>query len=93
MKPRCKKAIRAKKNAFKALLQNKKAFDLQPRYSTARKSATLTVKMSTNAFGSLVSLGFQLFIGKQSILADYSLLAWEKFKYNNLYQGFNWEHS
>ena len=39
------------------------------------------------------SVGFQLFIGKQSILADHSPIAWEKFMHHNLHQGFNWEHS
>ena len=38
------------------------------------------------------SVGFQLFIGKQNILVDRSPIAWEKFKYRDLHQGFNWEH-
>ena len=39
-------AIRAKKDAFKSLLQNRSSFDLQSRYSEARKAAAQTVKMS-----------------------------------------------
>ena len=35
-----KQAIRAKKDVFKALLQNRSSFDLQSRYTKARKSAT-----------------------------------------------------
>ena len=42
-----KEAIRAKKDAFKALLQNRSSSDLQSRYSEARKTATVTVKKST----------------------------------------------
>ena len=38
-------AIRAKKVAFKTLLQNRSSSDLQSRYSEARKAAAQTVKM------------------------------------------------
>ena len=38
-------AIRAKKDAFKALLQNRSSSDLQSRYSETRKSAAQAVKM------------------------------------------------
>ena len=66
---------------------------MQSRYSEARKIAALTEKCPKNAFGEIwSSVGFQLFIGKQSILADHSPIAWEKFKYHNFHQGFNWEH-
>ena len=41
-----KEAIRAKKDAFKALLQNRLSSDLQSRYSEARKAAILAVKQS-----------------------------------------------
>ena len=41
-----KEAIRAKKDAFKALLQNRSSSDLQSRYSEARKTAAQSVKMS-----------------------------------------------
>ena len=41
-----KKAIRAKKDAFMAWLQNRSLSDLQSRYSKARKSAAQAVKMS-----------------------------------------------
>ena len=41
-----KKAILAKKDAFKAWLQNKSSSDLQSRYTEARKAATLAVKKS-----------------------------------------------
>ena len=40
-----KKAIRAKKGAFKALLQNRSSSDLQNRYSKVRKDAAQAVKM------------------------------------------------
>ena len=40
------KAIRAKKDAFKSLLQNRSSSDLQSRYSEARKSAAQAVKIS-----------------------------------------------
>ena len=39
-------AIRAKKDAFKALLQNRASSPLQSRYFEARKAAAQTVKMS-----------------------------------------------
>jgi len=39
-------AIRAKKDAFKALLQNRSSSDLQTRYTEMRKAAALAVKKS-----------------------------------------------
>ena len=41
-----KEAIRAKKDAFKAWLQNRSSSDLLYRYTEARKAATLAVKKS-----------------------------------------------
>ena len=41
-----KEAIRTKKNAFKALLQDRSSSDLQSRYSEARKAATSAAKKS-----------------------------------------------
>ena len=41
-----KEAIRAKKDAFMALLQNKSTSDLQSRYSEAQEATALAVKMS-----------------------------------------------
>ena len=41
-----KEAIRAKKDAFKAWLQNRSSSDLQSRYTQARKAATSAVKKS-----------------------------------------------
>ena len=41
-----KKAIRAKNDAFKALLQNRPPSELQYRYSEERKAAAQAVKMS-----------------------------------------------
>ena len=45
-----KEAIRAKKDAFKALLQNKSSSNLQSRYLEARKAAARAVKMSKERF-------------------------------------------
>ena len=41
-----KEAIRAKKDAFKAWLQDRSSFDLQSRYTEVRKAATSAVKKS-----------------------------------------------
>ena len=41
-----REAIRAKKEAFKALLQNRSPSNLQSQYSEAPKTAALAVKMS-----------------------------------------------
>ena len=41
-----KEAIRAKKDAFKAWLQDRSSSDLQSRYTEARKAATSAVKKS-----------------------------------------------
>ena len=38
--------MRAKKNVFKALLQNKSSSNLQSQYTEARKAAAQAVKMS-----------------------------------------------
>ena len=40
-----KETIRAKKDAFKALLQNRSSSDLQSRYSEAQKAAAQAVKI------------------------------------------------
>ena len=45
-----KKAIRAKKDAFKALLQDRSSSDLQYRYTEARKAATSAVKKSQKSW-------------------------------------------
>ena len=45
-----KEAIRVKKDAFKALLQNKSSSNLQFRYYRARKVAALVLKMSKEHF-------------------------------------------
>ena len=45
-----KETIRAKKDASKALLQNRSLFNLQSRYSEARKSAAQAVKISKKRF-------------------------------------------
>ena len=59
----------------------------------AQEATALSVNMSKNAFGKIwLSVGFQLFIGKPSISADHSPLAWENLQYNDLHQGFNWKH-
>ena len=82
-----KEAIQAKKDAFKALLQNRSSSDLQSRYGSGSKNVQRTL------FGEiLLSVGFQLFFGKLSIWADRSPITLEKFKYYDLHQGFNWEH-
>jgi len=76
-----KEAIRAKKDAFKALLQNRSSTDLQSRYTEARKAAALAVKKSKEkSWEQLVrsSVGFQLFIGKQSILPNDPSFTWQK---------------
>ena len=39
-------AIRAEKNAFKAMLQNRSSSDMQSRFSEARKAAALALKTS-----------------------------------------------
>ena len=45
-----KGAIRAKKNAFKAWLQDRSSSDLLSRYTEARKAATLAVKKSKKSW-------------------------------------------
>ena len=52
------KAIRTKKDAFKALLQNRSSSDLQSRYSEAQKAAAQAVKVSKER--SWEELGCQL---------------------------------
>ena len=85
-----KEAIRAKKDALKASLQNRSSSDLQFRYSEARKAAAqagIYISLSSeskNVQRTLLgeiwsSAGFQLLIGKQSILANHSQIEWEKF--------------
>ena len=48
-----KEAIRAKKDAFKAWLQDRSSSDLQSRYTEARKAATLAVKKSKKSWEEL----------------------------------------
>ena len=71
-----KEAIRAKKDAFKVLLQDISSSDLQSQDTEVQKAATSTVKEIQGIVMIRVSssVGFQLFFGKQSILADHSRL-------------------
>jgi len=64
-----KEAIRAKKDAVKALLQNR-----------SQKATALAVKKSKKKTtgGVQLSVGFQLFISKQSILTNDPSFAWKK---------------
>ena len=59
-----KETIQAKKDAFKALLQNRSSSDLQSRYSELRKSAAQAVKMSKECslekFGSRLDCNYSL---------------------------------
>ena len=84
IEPRCKKAIPAKKDAFKALLKNRSSFDLQSRYCEAQKAVTLAEKCVKNAFGRSLVVGWIPTIHRQtkylrSILAHHSPLALETF--------------
>ena len=75
-----KEAIRAKKDAFKAWLQDRSSSDLQSRYTEARKAATSAVKKSKEKsweeFG--CPLDSNHFFGRQSILADHPPFKWQK---------------
>ena len=53
-----KEAIRAKVNAFKALLQNRSSSDLRSRYWKAQKAAALAVKTSKNVLGRSLVVGW-----------------------------------
>ena len=73
-----KEAIQAKKVAFKAFLEKTSSFDLQFRYSEVQKSAAEEVKnVQRTLLGGIWLVEFQLFISKQSILADHSPIAWK----------------
>ena len=74
-----KEAIRAKKDAFKAWLQDRSSSDLQSQCTEALKSGNFGSKEIQEVKGRVwSSVGFQLFFGKQSILADHPLLTWQK---------------
>ena len=75
-----KEAIRAKKDAFKAWLQDRSSSDLQSRYTEARKSGNFGSKEIQGEVMGRVwsSVGFQLFFGKRSILADHPPFTWAK---------------
>ena len=53
-----KEAIRAKKNAFKAWLQDRSSSDLQFRYTEARKAATLAEKNPRRSHGKSLVVGW-----------------------------------
>ena len=81
-----KEAIRAKKDTFKAFLQGRLSSDLQSEIETeARRAATLEVKLVERVWS---SVGFQLFFGKRSILADHSPFTWQKIECHVLHHGF-----
>ena len=64
-----KDAIRAKKDMFKTLLPDRLSLDLQSRYSEARKAVASAVKKFKKSLEEVwLSIGFQLFLSKQSIL-------------------------
>ena len=74
-----KEAIRAKKDAFQAWLQDSSSSDLQSRHTEARKVATSAVKKIREVKERVCSLvGFQLFFSKQGILADHPPFTWQK---------------
>ena len=75
-----KEAIQTKKDDFKALLPNRSSSDLQFQYSETQNVAAPAVKMFKER--SCAEFEFQLFIGKQNILAEHLPLTWEKFKYH-----------
>ena len=88
-----KKAVRTKKDAFKALLQNRSSSDSQSQHSEARKAAAQSVKMSNERsweeFGRRLHSNYS---SAKSTLTDHSPIAWEKFKCHDFHQGFNWKH-
>ena len=61
-----KKAIPAKKDKFKALLQNRSSSDLQLRYSEARKVTAQAVKCPKNALGRNLVVGWIPTIHRQT---------------------------
>ena len=71
-------AIRAKKNAYKALLQNRSALDLQSRNLEARKAANSAVKHTKEKMLRKVwsSAGIKLQVSEQNILEDHPPFTW-----------------
>ena len=90
-----KEAIRAKKDAFKALQQDRLSSDLQSRYTADVKSSNFESKeIHIEVMGKVWSaVGFQLLFGKQSILADYPSFLWQAIECHVLHQGFCRYHS
>ena len=90
-----KEAIRTKKDAFKAWLQDRSSSHLQSRFSKARKAATSAVKKSKEKsweeFGRRLDSNY--FVGKRSILADHPPFTWQKIECHVVHQGFSKKHS
>ena len=89
-----KEAIRAKKDALKALLQSRSSSDLQFRYSEARKSAAQAVKMSKERsweeFGRWLDSNYSS--ANKVFWQTIRRVRGKSFNYHDLHQGFNWEH-
>ena len=87
---RLKKLFEQRKIRSRPWLQDRSSSDLQSRYTEARKAATSAVKEIQGEVMGRVwsSVRFQLFFGKQSILADHSPFTWQKIEYHVLHQGF-----
>ena len=61
-----KETIKAKKDVFKALLQNKSSFDLQSQYLEVRKSAAQAIKMFKKCSWEKFGCGWILSIHQQT---------------------------
>ena len=92
-----KEAIRAKEDAFRALLQNRSSSDFAiPLFRGTKICSSGSKNVQRTPLGGIwSSVGFQLIIGKYKKELGpiiHSSIAWEKYKYHDLYQGFNLEH-
>ena len=83
-----KEAIRAKKDEFKALLEYTSPTDYQSRYIRAKSGNFGSKEIQEVMRRAWSSVGFQLFFGKQSILADHPPYAWQKIERHVLTQRF-----
>ena len=88
------KKLSEKKYAVKALSKTDYHLTCNPRIPRHKSCRSGSKNFQRTLLGKVwPSIGFKLFMGKQSIWQIICRLHGEKLKCHNLYKGFNWEHS
>ena len=94
IKPRCQKSFRCKtKCSFKPCCKTGHHLICNPMYTGTNNRSSGNKHVQRKRLGRIQSsIGLQLSICKQRILADHLPFAWKNLKYHNLHHGLNRKH-